>query len=303
MPVATRGTDGLEYVGVCGSILQSNRNLSILQEGELARASSKLGLPVDKMRSYREEWKKTGRFTCELSIFPHVPLTMNDNFELRGDIRFALDRTSLTGSQELHVLQTEAVCRPVPGERQGSISSAEYSFVVQIRVIGRMVDQMHPCLDIVVEPRALIENKLPIATITIRTPMPQTYSAHCDSDSQGTTHDLDPDKSMEIHTLSNLLQSLSNARTTQLAVLRPGGSTDGSTSLSHLGIDFPDHSVATSLSGVIQGPITTYQEAQNFLLLMVPRRCQSCQLQKKAKMTGEKNCVGSHHPGLRMMKV
>ena len=201
MPVATRGTDGLEYVGVCGSMLQSNRNLSILQEGKLARASSKLGLPVDKMRSYREEWKKTGRFTCELSIYPYVPLTMNDNFELRGDIQFALDRSSLTGSQEIHVLQTEVVCRPVPGEGQGSISSGEYSFVVQIRVIGRMVDQIHPCLDIVVEPRALIENKLPIA-ITIRTPMPQTYSAHCDSDSQGTTHDLDPDKSMEIYTLS-----------------------------------------------------------------------------------------------------
>ncbi|KAL7576943.1 hypothetical protein ACA910_006700 [Epithemia clementina (nom. ined.)] len=197
----TGGGDGVEYVGVCGYGRLPNAKLSIFQNGKYTRQSAKLGLPVDRVRSRREEWRKKGSLTCFFSIVPNIPLSNNDDFELRGDIQFMLDRNSFRGSEQQQIIQTEAVCRPMSLQEEGAIVGGADSFVVQVRVVGRMVDQQHPCLDIFLEPRALIENKLPIP-IGIRTPMPQTYSTEYSSDSKGTTHELDPDKAMEIYTLS-----------------------------------------------------------------------------------------------------
>ena len=194
------GSDDVEVVGSCGPGWLSKSKLSILQDGKYTRQSSKLGLPFHTARKAFET--NDGRLAFFISIVPNIRFSGSDDFELKGEIRFTLNHNALHGSEPRQILHTETVCRPIsrdgdPGQAGVGIDS----FVVQVRVIGRLVDQMHPYLDVFVEPRALIENKLPIP-INIRTPMPQTYSKRCVNDNKGSTHELDPDESMEIYTMS-----------------------------------------------------------------------------------------------------
>ena len=80
------------------------------------------------------------------------------------------------------------------------------SICIQISVKITLVDQAHPFVEVYIQPRAILQNKLPIS-IFVRTPMPFTFSPPNDKGicfhsifdlHDHVTHRLDPHQSIEI---------------------------------------------------------------------------------------------------------
>jgi hypothetical protein len=190
-----------EVMGACGgmSLSMSRPQFSAHPDGKFTRDSTKFGIPLYNVHEQRRQWKEKGALTLGLCITPDV--FIGNDYELKGDIEFRIDRRSFSRDDTSLLLHSETVCRPVPRDPGLPPNTSLDSFVVQVRVVGRIVDSSHPCLDIFLEPRALIENRFPIP-ITLRTPMPHTYSDRQLDDEQGSTiHELKPNKKVEIYTL------------------------------------------------------------------------------------------------------
>ena len=195
--------------------------VSIQPDGSFSKVSAKLSIPADMLKIHREEWRKQGTSTLFLSLSPELP----SDETLRGDIVFAVDVNAVATEERL-LWRGDVVCRPENHTmQQGELMRAD-SFVLRARIFGRLIDRQYTTLDIFLEPRAIIKNSLPIP-LSIRTPMPHTYSRRCREVESNTFHDLGPDDEMEVYTVGHSVAI--SAKCTELPV---GGTPSGEVSTS-----------------------------------------------------------------------
>jgi vacuolar protein sorting-associated protein 13A/C len=57
-------------------------------------------------------------------------------------------------------------------------------FVLQVRLVASILDRNHPFIEIFLEPRLLLENKIPVR-LTLRTPMPHTFKSKASLETRG----------------------------------------------------------------------------------------------------------------------
>jgi hypothetical protein len=74
-------------------------------------------------------------------------------------------------------------------------------FVLQVSLTITLLDKEHLSYHVFLQPRAVIENKMPVA-ISLKTPMPHTFSLSSSDDSSGkdVIHNLGPDGRVEVFT-------------------------------------------------------------------------------------------------------
>lgn len=136
---------------------------SLLKESEDLMTHAVFGLPAPLLRSFSVDTSET---LC-LQVSPI--LEDADNVGLVGMFNLPpLDRLVEIATSDDGRRTIEVVCSP---SSRGNRTS---SLAVNICCKVSLVDDSHPFVELFIEPRAILQNKLPVSLI-LRTPMPHTF--------------------------------------------------------------------------------------------------------------------------------
>jgi hypothetical protein len=193
----------VKSIGICRSQEQhtmSTRASLIAKDGQISKSSRRFGLPVDFLKDFRESWNQSKRTKLEIVVAPDL-VELSDDVEMKCFIEVAVDRTmfAVTDSKlvEKHF---DVYCVPTDrfsGERKNSADVHPFGLHVRIQTI--LVDDTYLAVRLLLEPRATIENRIPVC-ISVKTPMPYTFSRSVRHNKKDSTHELQPNTSVEIFT-------------------------------------------------------------------------------------------------------
>ena len=193
--------DGFENdMGICmanNEVKGSDIALST-SKGVANKDSQGFSVPIDLLRDFVAEWAEFGQSHFKLGITPclSVPQVPN-NSKLKGSIDIAASLRQIKNSQKsIFIGKHDVTCRP-----EKDTGQIIYPFAVQVVLKMTLVDKTHAQIDVRLEPRAIIENKIPV-DIQVRTPMPHTFGTSLKGDVVGndTSYVLQQDDRIEIFT-------------------------------------------------------------------------------------------------------
>lgn len=159
--------------------------------------SRAIGLPIDMLRKFEHDIMKP-----VITISPMIPNT-DLKSKLTGEIIVpsCMELLALieSGSTELVV---DTICTAQRDE--STTASLSDPFVVLVRIKMTTVDDIHPFVDISLEPRATLRNSMPVSLL-VKTPMPHTFSSSFGRDVQEcigyeNIHTLAPTEFLEVFT-------------------------------------------------------------------------------------------------------
>ena len=189
-------------MGVCGDHGYSSdrkmtrrRSTLAVSDGNISKQTRRFSIPLDLVRPFVKSWIAGGRSKLSLAISPVVP---SSDSILEGTMYVeppGFDEFK-KGSPNGLTTKFDVTCRDPVGS-----TTKNDPFVVQVVVRMSLVDSKHLSLAIAFEPRAVIENKMPVS-IHLRTPMPHTFSLSDRDNTAGkhVTYKLPPDAQVEVFT-------------------------------------------------------------------------------------------------------
>jgi len=240
--IALQNNDGMNDVGVCHgkarSKLGSRKRKTISSNRSKhsdnmmsSKYSSSLGIPCNLLHNHMTSPDAfSGRTGLDLLFCPHIS---NEDFEYEKDeppqasISFVNKRGAFrwgvfsfpfvsklveSGSSNKLFESFEVVCSmptdelSLRGVGNPIHNNQSDSMCFQLSMKITLVDKVHPFVEIFIQPRSILENKLPVSVL-VRTSMPFTFSPPNDKGicSQSTfdfhehvSHRLDPQQSLEI---------------------------------------------------------------------------------------------------------
>ena len=165
-------------------------------DGAVSKASRRFSIPLDLISTFVKSWTAGNRSKLALAISPIC--SMGSASELEGTIYIeppSFDEFKKAPSGGLKT-KFDVTCRTLAGHKTQSDP-----FVVQVVVQMILVDAKHLSITFILEPRAVIENKMPV-NIHLRTPMPHTFSSSEQdiSSDKYITYKLAPDAQVEVFT-------------------------------------------------------------------------------------------------------
>lgn len=177
--------NGTPYeVGTCNGMSfqsclgQPNAKRSlVVQDGKVSKPSSRFGIPVDLIETFRADYAQKKDAMIALSFSPKIECR-HEGWLFSGGTKLKMNDSVFSGSLSGTVTKRfEITCRPVSqnGAAEGNVPRDLYAFVLHACVSMTLVEGKDPSIDIFIEPRALITNKMPIS-ITVQTPMPHIFS-------------------------------------------------------------------------------------------------------------------------------
>ena len=165
------------------------------------KGSSFFGIPTDQVRSFWSEWRENALAKLRFMVSPAAYDAPN-GWDLVGTIEANVDAQSLRLSDRGIVKQQfEVTCRPSRNRETPSTERPPLGcdpFILRASILVKLVDGRFPSLEISLEPRAILQNMLPVS-IHVRSPMPHVNgltSPHAESD----LHELGTESRMEIFT-------------------------------------------------------------------------------------------------------
>jgi len=194
--IAVIGDDSVHDLGVVNKSqkrkVTRDGSTSFLKQSEDLMTHSVFGLPAPLLRSFTVDNSET---LC-LQISP--VLDDPDGVELVGMFNLPPLVNIATSNESRSV--TEVACSP------SSRANRSSSLAANIRCKVSLVEGSHPFVELFIEPRAILSNKLPVSVI-LRTPMPHTFvsAEHANDDTEDpnpiyTTHRLRTLESVEVFT-------------------------------------------------------------------------------------------------------
>ena len=174
-------------LGVCeGQERHSKASNLTRQDGTVYRKSRQFGVPAALARDFWRDWQENKCADLCLMVSP----VLHDSILCHGIVDVALNATmlKLEGSAS-NRRSFDVTCRP-------DIQGTDH-FILKASLLVEMVDGRLPSVKVVLEPRATLENYLPVS-ISLRSPMPHIYGALSDNDPD--VLDLPPMASIEIFT-------------------------------------------------------------------------------------------------------
>jgi len=167
-------------------------------DGVASESRSALSIPMPLLGNFQKDWQNYGRTEVALKITPLLPQTNdlhNDVTQLSGGeipISVSLQKIRQAHGDYIHS-SVEVTCR---------LGQHLPALTLQVTYTMTLIDGGHVFLNVSLEPRAIVENKMPVA-MKIRTPMPLTFSS-CQKEENGnsneTTHCVNPNEFIEIFT-------------------------------------------------------------------------------------------------------
>eukprot|EP00934_Nitzschia_sp_Nitz4_P004856 Nitzschia sp. Nitz4//scaffold372_size14277//316//10005//NITZ4_008942-RA/size14277-snap-gene-0.12-mRNA-1//-1//CDS//3329549588//4846//frame0 len=188
---------GISLIGVCDAHNQQRRKdtaLSISANGVASKSSRSFSIPVGMLEGYNKSWAENNQATMKLAISPKLK---DLSRPLVGEVEiFTSLRELKRAAPEPVVRKVDVTCHP---EGDGRVAGS--SFVVQVLLRMSLTKDNDVYIQASLEPRALIENRFPIA-LKLRTPMPYTFSASPSKDEYGReiVYDLSKGDRIEVFT-------------------------------------------------------------------------------------------------------
>jgi hypothetical protein len=195
----------LHEVGTCKGVhtsrnvrrLESKPSL-VVQDGKVSKRSTRFGIPVELVESFRNDYEKKTDSMLALTFSPAIP-SQHDGWQLIGGMKLRLKESDFRGVRANAVSERyEITCTPTSYLSADARAPRDmYSFVFQACVSMTLANGKDPSIDVFIEPRALIRNMLPI-NVTIKTPMPHVFSTS--EVLEDSTHGIEQDGCIEIFT-------------------------------------------------------------------------------------------------------
>jgi vacuolar protein sorting-associated protein 13A/C len=179
-------------IGVCDAGFHRDADVkahgSVIQ-GRTRNAAVRFGVPLDCLGNYRSMWEQSGVFQLTVGVYP----IYHGEQTLKGSLAVSLERRLLNPLEAITTRYDVACCSSEEGSREDSL-------VFQVLVVAELVNG-YPVLDITFQPRATLENSMPIP-LQVQTPMPHTYSESIKPSQECTKviHSLNPGQRIEIFT-------------------------------------------------------------------------------------------------------
>jgi vacuolar protein sorting-associated protein 13A/C len=188
-------------VGVCMANNQVKKSDTALStsKGVAGKESHSFSVPIDLLRDFTAEWINSGKSIVSMIISPSLSnqSSASSYIKLSGTIDVTPSLRRLKGSNDGCVISKfDVTCRP-----EEETGRNVYPLVVQVLLKMTLVDDVHVYVDVCLEPRAVIENKVPV-DIKIRTPMPHTFSSSSKEEVLGkdVIYILEPGNRIEVFT-------------------------------------------------------------------------------------------------------
>lgn len=192
-------------IGICNAVGRRNdndpKNALTINEGRATRGSQHFGIPAFLLNTLRERWQKGESGKLFLSISPAFDVSDRQS-RLVGTAEIELSRGAFDTVTSKLKTRIDVTCRDTQNEAMVT-ADHKLSDSLGVRILAT-VEQIGVdffTMDLSIEPRIVIENKLPI-TLSLRTPMPHVYSELrrdlCNE--KESTHSLQPGERLEVFT-------------------------------------------------------------------------------------------------------
>ena len=169
-------------------------------DGIVSKKASSFSIPISLLANFHRDWKKYGQAKLNLRLTPLISGVddLDDGAaELVGEVSTLVSLQELRrASKRCIKSKVEVTCRASEHLARGN-----HSLTLHVLLTMQLVEGEHVVIDVSLEPRAVIENRTPLA-IKIRTPMPRTFSS-CQKEGNSNneiTYCLDPNKRIEVFT-------------------------------------------------------------------------------------------------------
>lgn len=193
-----------DEVGICKGQLQpegSQHSKQSESRDMFSKRSRKFGIPVTSLSKFRESWGSSRKeATLIIAIRPLLD-DINDAWCLEGEMAIHVNEDILSSTKSYRV---DVECRPRMKALKLEATSPRdlYPFHLRAIVSIRLVDNLHPSIDIMLEPRAVVVNDMPIPLI-LKSPMPHIFASKGQFDGSGHDdhcYELQEDTTIEIFT-------------------------------------------------------------------------------------------------------
>ena len=189
-------------IGTCRATLPSSLKASFAsvssrasKDGTISKPSTNFSIPCNLLASFVREWQsRSASRALQLVFAPNISGTSEGLFGVL-DIGAILRELDQLGN-ETRKTRTLVTCR------SQSMGASIDPFVFQVVTEVMLVGKEDLSIDVFLEPRVTIENNLPL-TISLRTPMPHTFSAskkEPTSKEETTEYYLEPSGFIEVFT-------------------------------------------------------------------------------------------------------
>eukprot|EP00536_Pseudo-nitzschia_multiseries_P011592 jgi/Psemu1/206332/e_gw1.405.38.1 len=162
---------------------------------------SNFSIPIPLLGNFQRDWQKYGQAKLILKITPllaEIDDIYNDLSELSGEISILVSLQEMRRAQNGYIQTTvEVTCR-----NDRHLPHDVHRLTLQVTYTMVLVNEDHVFVNVSLEPRGIVENKMPLA-MKIRTPMPLTFSS-CQKEESGnsneTTYCVNPNEIIEVFT-------------------------------------------------------------------------------------------------------
>lgn len=161
--------EGNHDLGICAGNHKRSSNLTN-RDGKVSRISRRFVVPAHLLRSFWFTWSKNGVSELRFVISPQFQSPAGSK-KLQGclDVSVNVSAFNLKGNTLRN--NCEVTCRYAQPNESCFVMEHADPFVIKVSTYSFLDDDRIPSLSLIIEPRAKIENQLPVA-ITVKSPMP-----------------------------------------------------------------------------------------------------------------------------------
>jgi hypothetical protein len=173
----SRGNAASEVIGVCCGThapSMSTKGTQTVASDRFSKKTRNFGIPVALLRDFRQAWRDQKEATMVVCVSPLLSIE-DEAWYLEGEVVVHSNAADLLLSHKEYRVDIE--CKPKSRNPVDEKSLPRDLFPFHLRglVSVRMVDGLHPSIDLVLEPRASIVNDMPVPVV-LKSPMPHIFS-------------------------------------------------------------------------------------------------------------------------------
>ena len=145
-------------------------------KGKASKQSRRSGVPLGLVSQFRSDFDQRKDAMIALSFSPQIYFGQHD-WELVGGTKLRMNGNSFALANS-SLDRFEITCRPVNPKNPTDLDAPRdlSSFVFQAIISMMLVDGKDPFIEVAIEPRSFLTNKIPVK-IDVKTPMPHVFSS------------------------------------------------------------------------------------------------------------------------------
>lgn len=138
-----------------------------------SKRARRVGIPVDLLSDFRESWTNNKEAILVVALRPML-VDEDELWCLEGEVAIHVNEDMLSSVKPYRV---DIECRPkMKNSTVGEHAPRDlYPFHLRALISIGLIDGLHPSVDMILEPRAVIVNDMPVS-IVLKSPMPHIFA-------------------------------------------------------------------------------------------------------------------------------